>query len=101
MMLNKCLYTEQAPEHWGVENCPICRGVGLINRKDMVLGLYRLHESVCPNCKDYQHPSDCPAWFPEKIESYVNWVFIPENACGEILRIYSALNSLGLISQAG
>jgi hypothetical protein len=86
--------TGEQNKAWGVENCPCCRGVGLVTGREVFLNMFKLHETVCPGCVKYHKPFECEAWQKVNSEGKTRWIFNPDDSCEELHRIYFALDSL-------
>lgn len=79
---------------WGLDNCPVCKGVGMINAREFFANLLRLHETICPGCRYYRNTIQCSAWIKLPLPDETIWAFNPDNVCEELQRISLALDAL-------
>jgi len=78
--------------------CPVCKGLGIARKKDIAALLSKPHEIICPSCPSYHTNSICTAWIPiGKGSAGQDWLFDSENACYELIKIISALETIGLM----
>ena len=80
--------------------CPVCGGLGIARKKDIAALLSKPHEVICPSCPSYHTNSICTAWIPTgKNSAGNNWLFDSENACYELIKIVSALETIGIMRE--
>lgn len=81
-------------------NCPLCGGLGVVKKSDILALLSKPQEIVCPSCPSYHTNSICTAWMPVGIKGIgMCWLFDCENACYEVIKIVSALETIGLMNE--
>ena len=95
-MLNKCSHNETAgqPHLWGVNICPLCKGMGVLSSDERKSSASRIADYICPLCDLHRDTTRCPGW-----EIYIDgdnaiWYFDPEYACDEMRIILKSLTSI-------
>ena len=83
-----------------VVNCPLCLGLGVVAKSDIMTLLSKPHEIICPSCPSYHTNSICTAWIPIGISGVGQcWLFDRDNACYEMIKIVSALEIIGFMRE--